>query len=180
MQGQFIIELFLPAFKAAAAEGAVVELKMRLIAGKIPALQKHAHKKKLGDIEAGLIKHFGPVLSDEDKETFRLCRELRNKVFHSDFREARDRLSKLGVASSPGGVVKIDLPVVTAAAVAAKIEAVKAGVEGMRVADTLSTDAGSVFGWFLEAALSGDFDKASVAFKSAAKIIDRLAGIEGR
>jgi hypothetical protein len=29
---------FLPAFKVAAAEGAVVELKMRLLAGKIPAL----------------------------------------------------------------------------------------------------------------------------------------------
>ena len=118
-------------------------------------------------------------MSDEDKETLRLCRQLRNKVIHSDFRAARDKLNELGIASSSGGVLKIDLPLVTAAEVAAKMEAAKAGVEGVRVADTLSTDAGSVFGWFLEAAQSGDFAKASAAFKSAAEIVDRLAGIEG-
>ena len=32
--------MFLEPFKAAAAEGAVVELKLRLLAGKVPALQK--------------------------------------------------------------------------------------------------------------------------------------------
>ncbi|MEA1649615.1 hypothetical protein UAJ10_11380 [Nitrospirillum sp. BR 11164] len=114
-----------------------------------------------------MIEHFGAVLSDEDKETLRLCRQLRNKLLHSDFRAARDKLSELGIASSPGGVVKINLPVVIAAEVAAKIEAAEAGVEGVGVADTLSTDAGSVFGWFLEAAQSGDFAKAGAAFKVA-------------
>jgi hypothetical protein len=171
--------MFLDAFKKAAAEGAAVELKMRLLAGKIPALEKHAHRIVLEDIEAGLIGHFGTALSDTDKETLRLCRQLRNKVLHSDFRAARNKLSELGIASSPGGVVKIDLPVVTVAEIAKKIEAAKAGTEGIRVADTLSTDAGSVFGWFLEAGHSGDFAKASDAFKSAAEIVDRLADIEG-
>jgi len=174
------VAMFLPAFKAAAAEGAAVELKMRLLAGKIPALQKHAHEIKLEDIEAGLIENFGAALSDEDKKTLRLCRQLRNKVLHSDFCAARDKLSALGVASSRGGVVKIDLPVVTRAEVVKKIEAARAGMEGLRVADTLSTDAGSVFGWFLEAGQSGDFAKAESAFKSAAEIVDRLASIEGQ
>ena len=172
------MEMFLEPFKVAAAEGATVELKMRLLAGKFPALQKHAHKIVLEDIEAGLIEHFGAALPDEDKETLRLCRQLRNKVLHSDFRAARDKLSELGIASSPGGVVKIDLLVVTVAEVTRKIKAAKAGTEGVRMADTLSTDAGSVFGWFLEAGQSGDFAKASAAFKSAAEIVDRLADIE--
>jgi hypothetical protein len=172
--------LHLTAFKDAAAEGAAVELKMRLLAGKIPVLQKHAHCRRLENIEADLIKHFGAALSDQDKETLRLCRQLRNKVLHSDFRAARDKLGELGVISSPGGVVKIDMPVVTAAEVAPKIEAAKAGMEGVRVSDTLSTEAGSVFGWFLEAGQSDDFAKAGAAFKSVAKIVDRLAGIEGR
>ncbi len=84
MPGQSISEaMFFPAFKAAAAEGAAVELKMRLLAGKILALQKHAHKVVLEDIEAGLIEHFGAALSDKDKGTLRLCRQLRNKVLHS-------------------------------------------------------------------------------------------------
>jgi|GEM_PF-2361755 len=90
MPGESFSEAMLfPAFKDAAGEGAVLELKMRLLAGKIPALQKHAHKKVLGDIEAGLVKHFGAALSDEDKETLSSCRQLRNKILHSDFRAAR-------------------------------------------------------------------------------------------
>jgi hypothetical protein len=172
--------MFLPAFKAAAAEGAAVELKMRLLAGKIPALQKHAHKNVLENIETDLIEHFGAALSHEDKDTLRLCRQLRNKVLHSDFRAARDKLSELGMASAPGGVIKIDLPLVTVAEVAKKIEAARAGAEGILVAETASTDGGSVFGWFIEAGQSGDFAKAGTAFKSAAEIVDRLAGIEGR
>jgi hypothetical protein len=48
------LALFLGPFKAAAAEGAVVELKLRLLAGTIPALQKYAHQKVLKDIEAEL------------------------------------------------------------------------------------------------------------------------------
>lgn len=179
MPGQSISEaMFLPAFKAAAAEGAAVELKMRLLAGKIPALQKDAHRIVLKDVEAGLVEHFGAALSDEDKGTLRFCRQLRNKVLHSDFRAARDKLSELGIASAPGGVVKIDLPVVTVAEVTRKIEAAKVGTEGILVADTLSTDACSVFGWFLESGQSGDFAKANAAFKSAAEIVDKLADIE--
>jgi hypothetical protein len=42
--------LFLEPFKAAAAEGAVVELKLPLLAGKVPVLQKYAHKKELGEL----------------------------------------------------------------------------------------------------------------------------------
>ena len=85
-----------PGLQGRSLEGAAVELKMRLLAGKIPALQKHAHKIVLEDIEAGLIEHFGAALSDEDKGTLRLCRQLRNKVLHSDFHAARDKLSELG------------------------------------------------------------------------------------
>jgi hypothetical protein len=41
------LALFLEPFKEAAAEGAVVELKLRLLAGKVPALQKYAHQDRL-------------------------------------------------------------------------------------------------------------------------------------
>ena len=174
-----ILAMFLEAFKNAAAEGAALELKMRLLAGKIPELRKHTHGIVLKNIEGGLIKHFGPALSNADKKTLRLCRQLRNKVLHSDFRATRERLSELGIASSPSGVVKTDQPVMTIAEYAKKIKAAMAGTEGVVVAETLSTDADSVFGWFLEAGQSGDFAKASAAFKSAAEIVDRLADFEG-
>jgi len=38
-------------------------------------------------------------------------------------------------------------------------------------------DEAGVYGWFLEAACAGDFDKACDAFKTAGAIVDRLAGV---
>ena len=171
--------MFLEPFKAAAAEGAAVELKLRLLAGTIPALQKYAHQKHLEDIEGDLTRHFGDSLSSDEKEILRLCRQLRNKVLHSDFRAARDKLKELGVETPSGGVRKIDLPVVTLEELSKKILGAKAGTEGTFVSDTLSTGEGGVYGWFLDAGMAGDFQKASDAFKRAAAIIDRLAGAAG-
>ena len=168
--------LFLEPFKAAAAEGAVVELKLRLLAGKVPALQKYAHKKELGEIETDLVKHFDGSLSAQEKETLRLCRQLRNKVPHSDFRAARGKLNELGVETQAGGVVKIDLPAVTVAELSKKILGVKAGTEGV-YAHTLSMEEAGVYGWFMEASSAGDFQKASDAFERAGAIVDRLAGV---
>ena len=170
--------LYLESFKTAAAEGAVVELKMRLLAAKIPALQKYAHQKRLEDIEAELAAHFGGSLSDEEKSNLCLCRQLRNKVLHTDFYAARKKLNQLGVATQSGGVRKLDIPVVSVAEISHKLSAAKAGTEGELVANTSSTDSGSVYGWFLEAGAAGDFEKASNAFKSAAAIADRLSTIE--
>jgi hypothetical protein len=78
-------------------------------------------------------------------------------VLHSDFRAARKKLNELGVATEIGGVVKIELPVVTIAEATRKIEAAKAGREGMRVAGTSSTEEGPLYGWFWEAGCAGDF-----------------------
>jgi hypothetical protein len=131
--------MFLEPFKAAAAEGAVVELKLRLLAGSIPALQAHAIKQRLEDVENPVIDHFAGSLSAQDAETLRLCRQLRNKVLHADFRAARGRLNELGVETTSGEVKKVDIPVVSVAAIPEKIRGVQAGTEGTFVADTLST-----------------------------------------
>jgi hypothetical protein len=169
------LALFLDYFKAAAAEGAVLELKLRLLAGTVPGLQKYAHEQNLGNIEDDLATHFGDTLSAGEKEMLRVCRQLRNKVLHSDFRAARSKLDELGVATKPGGVIKIDLPVPTIAELSKKLEGAKAGTEG-QAAHMLSMKEAGVYGWFLEAGCAGDFEKACDAFKTAAKIVDRLAG----
>jgi hypothetical protein len=145
---------------------------------KDPRFTKNATKKDFGEIEKKILRHYDGVLSDEEKETLRLCRELRNKVLHTDFRAARDKLNELGVETLPGGVRKIDIPDPSFAKVYKKIRDAKAGTEGVLVADSSSTDLGGVFGWFLEAGRACDFQKASEAFKKAATIIDRLAEIE--
>jgi hypothetical protein len=108
-----IMELFLGQFKAAAAEGAAVELKLRMLAGKAPGLEKFAHQKQLEDIEDELAKHFGAALSAAEKETLRLCRQLRNKVLHSDFYAMREKLKELGQQPGRAGVTKVNFPVPT-------------------------------------------------------------------
>jgi len=65
---------------------------------------KRRHQKHLEDIEADLAKHFDGSLSAGDKETLRLCRQLRNKVLHSDFCAARGKLNELGVANPGHGI----------------------------------------------------------------------------
>ncbi len=170
--------MFLEPFKAAAAEGAVVELKLRLLAGSIPALQAHALEQRLEDVEKPVIEHFVASLSAEERETLSLCRTLRNKVLHTDFRAARGKLNELGIRTTSGEVRKVDIPVVSVAAISEKVRGVQAGTEGAFVADTLSTASGTVYGWFLEAGASGDFQKANDVFRRASAIIDRLAGIE--
>lgn len=163
-----IMALYLEPFKTAAAEGAEVELKLRLQAGTVPFLARYAHQDRLQDIEDDLVKLFGDALSADEKETLRLCRQLRNKVLHTDFRAARDKLKELGANPTSGGVVRIELPEPTIAEATKKIAAAKEGKEGLRISDTCSTEAGSVFGWFMEAGGAG-------AFKKAAAIVDRLA-----
>jgi hypothetical protein len=172
--------MFLDTFKDAAAEGAVVELKLRLLAGKIPALEKYAHQKHLEKIEAEVAEHFGDALSAEEKDALRLCRELRNKLLHSDFRATRNKLNEMGIETPSGEVRKIDIPIVSKAEILKKILAVKEGTEGTFVADTPSTDSGGVYGWFLELGSAGDFQKASNAFKNVGTIVDRLADIENK
>jgi exonuclease VII large subunit len=167
--------LYLEPFKAAAGEGAALELKMRLLAGKTPALQKYAHRKQLGEMETDLLTHFANALSEPEKEILRLSRELRNKVLHSDFRAARKKLKELGTQIESAGVRKIDLPEPTVAEATRKLLAAKEGKEGMPISNTPSTE---VFGWLFEAGASGDLQKSSDAFKRAAAIIDKLAGAE--
>jgi hypothetical protein len=169
---------FLEDFKSAAAEGAVVELKMRLVAGKIPSLRERAHKKHLEDIEDELSAHFADDLSPEEKKTLRLCRQLRNKVLHTDFRAARGKLNELGIETPSGGVREITVKEMTPEGILSQLLAGIAGTEGTLVSKTSSTDEIGVFAWYMEAANAGDFKKASDAFRRATEIMDRLAAID--
>ena len=169
--------MFLEPFKSAAAEGAVVELKLRLLAGSIPAMQAHALKQRLEDVEGAVIDYFTSSISSHEAGTLRLCRQLRNKLLHTDFREAREKLHAIGVETASAGVKKVDIPDVSLRAISDKIRALQAETDGTVVADTSSTANGTIYGWFLEAGASGDFQKASDVFRVASEIIDRLAAI---
>jgi hypothetical protein len=172
-----VMEMFLERFKATAAEGAAVELKLRVLAGKVPGLEKYAHEKHLRDIEDDIAKHFGTALAAEEKETLTLCRVLHNKLLHSDFYAMREKLRQSGAEPGAGGVIKVDLPTATIEEVEKKIAGVKAGTEGIFVADTGSTGDAGVYGWLFEVGQAGDFERAAEAFKKTQAIVDRLAGV---
>jgi hypothetical protein len=55
------------------------------------------------------------ALSAQEKETLRLCRQLRNKVLHSDFYAMRKKLKELGQQTGRAGVTKIDFTETTVA-----------------------------------------------------------------
>lgn len=174
-----LTDQFLEDYKTAAAEGATVELKLRLLADKIPALQEFAHKRKLENVEAAVTRHFATDLSDANKETLRLCRELRNKILHCDFRVARDRLEELGVPRPHGSVKKVDVSGLSRAQIAERLTKATADIKDSYefVADTQTTDPGSVFGWLYEMGQAGDFHYAVAEFEKASTILDRLANL---
>jgi hypothetical protein len=167
--------MFLPKFKEAAGEGAVIELKLRLLAAKVPALQKFAHAQKLEDVETEIANHFGDALSAQDKTTLELCRKLRNKILHSDFRAAREKLQALGQNPASAGVVKLPLPNPTKAEAEKLISEALAGKAGIPVTNTSRDE---IAGWLMEAGASGDFQLAVDEFQKAGAIVDRLAEIE--
>lgn len=170
---------FLEQFKLASGEGAVVELKLRLLADKIPTLQRVAHTQKLEDIENEIAQHFGHALSAAEKNTLALCRQLRNKILHCNFSVARARLSELGAEPQSARVRKIDLTGMGANEIRAKVEQAIVQNQGTLVSALPTTQAGSVLGWLLEAGAAGDFQNAVSAFRNAAAIVDRLANVSG-
>jgi hypothetical protein len=134
-------------YKEAAAEGAIYELRMRLLADKRPELQQAAYGRHLIDVEKLIIKHFDVLLNDDEESTLELCRVLRNKVLHCDFLAARDKLTSLGVETRRGNVKRIDISGLSGTAMAEKIGAVIASTPGTfeYMADT-KAQPGAVFG----------------------------------
>lgn len=163
-------------FKIAAGEGALCELKLRLLAGKVPALEEMAVSEKLEDIEKAVGDAFKDHLDAADVELLKRCRQLRNKLLHCDFFELRKRLSAMGHAPKSSGLrsVKLDQDE-DADSLIKKIEGAARGTLGVRVGDTTSTDEGTIYGWFIELAESGNLVDAVGVFRRTGELIDRLA-----
>jgi hypothetical protein len=169
-------EIFERQYKAAAAEGALYELYMRLLADKVPQLQQSAYGERLEDVEGLIVVHFASALSDDETTLLTLCRQLRNKILHCDFHAARKKLEELGVNPQPGNVRRTDISGLSGPEMAEKIRSALGNAPGSSqyVAD-LGSRAGTVFGWLLEAGGAGDFTKAADSFARGAAIVDRLA-----
>ncbi|MDE2149255.1 MAG: hypothetical protein KGJ55_05350 [Gammaproteobacteria bacterium] len=174
-----LTNVYIEQYKTAAAEVALVELKLRLLADKVSELQKYAHQQNFEDVEAAIAQHFGTSLAETDKDKLTICRKLRNKILHCNFSVAREKLGGLGVATQSGGVRKLKLAGLSEEQIAEQLKAASANVPGTfdLVADTKTKDPGSIFGWLLEMGSAGDFQRAADAFKVAAAIVDQLLNV---
>lgn len=160
-------------FRQAAAEGAALELRTRMLCEAVPALRHLAHGTNLEDAESSLAAHFVGHLSQEERALLSTARQLRNKVLHTNFRAAREKLREAGEQPGSGGVRLLSID--PAGDIRGQIEAaLSSGAPGKAVADTASTKEGTIYGWLLEMGMSGDFLLAERTFERAIQVIERL------
>jgi hypothetical protein len=169
-------EFFENQFKRASAEGALYELRMRLLADKVPQLQLEAYDAKADNVETLIVQHFANALTDDEKDMLRRCRQLRNKILHCDFLAMRNKLKELGKKVGPGNVKRINVTGLTGKEIGEKIEDALTDRLGTfeYVANTKPV-AGTVYGWLFELGAAGDFVLAADVFTRARAILDRLA-----
>jgi hypothetical protein len=164
-------------YEAAAGAGAVLELKLRLLAGRERALQEFGSGDKLEAIESAIIEYFREHLSEEDCSWLRQSRHLRNKVLHGDLQKARETLHAMGAPRVSGGVRQVALgDDATGESILASILHVMENAPGSYsyVADLPATSGRDLFGWLLELAAAGDLARAFGVFRRAMTIVDRL------
>lgn len=157
------------------AEGAVLELRMRLLANKVSALRPYVDER-LEDIEEQIIALFAKELRDKEPELLRLCRQLRNKVLHCDFPKARSKLHELGAPQVRGGVREIKITDSSPEGLVKHLTDAASDKPGSfrHVADLTSKADRNVFGWLLELGQAGDFGRAAEVFRVASRIVERL------
>jgi len=168
---------FYAQFKDAAGHAALIELKLRMLADKIPGLERYAHEHTLANVEKQLVAWFGAEMQKAEADLLEQVRVARNKLLHGDFRTARELLHGLGVPEAQGGVRLIEFQGRDAGGMLAQIDAAAGGEPGSfsLVSDAASTADGGIFGWLLELGNAGYFPYASEVFKRAAGLVDRLA-----
>ncbi len=84
---------------------AIVEFKMRLFAEN----QLNFQAKDLGDIENKLFQWLKDLNGLENFVHWKTIRQLRNKILHSEFQQAKIKLQELGHATGKGLVKKLNI-----------------------------------------------------------------------
>lgn len=163
-------------FKAASAEAALFELRMRLRAGAISTTCDLEIETKLAAICNYILNYYKAALHDTDEKVLQRACNLRNKLLHCEFSVARQRLSEINPKARRGGVTMLDVDSLDGAAILNKLHQVKLGrdVGQKAVAHTKTKKLKDVFGWLLETQGAGEFDEAAHVFRDAISVLERL------
>lgn len=167
-------ERMIPRFEAAAGKAAVTELKLRILAEVIPALEQYAHGDKLHELEARIFDWFvgiGDPVASVDQDAIKMTRALRNKLLHGELHTARARMHQLGAPQQTGGVLHMKFS--DAGHKLAQIQAaLQAG--SMRPVAAMATEDAGIAGWLMEMGVAGDFESACILCEQASALIDKL------
>ena len=162
-------------FKAASAEAALFELRLRMTAGTIAAAQHLPIDVNLVQVRDAVLLHFQSELSEEDIELIERATTLRNKLLHCEFSAARQKLNAITPKLREGKV--IELPVAglghTELAEAIKAMAFGTDIGAQLVSQTKVRTLKDIFGWLLEFQSAAEFKEAESVFVAAINVIER-------
>ena len=172
-----IRELAEQQFKAASAEAALFELRLRLLAGYVPASAAMPIATKLSVVCDQILETYAQCLSEAEARHLKEACQIRNKLLHCEFSSNRKKLNVVTPKFRDGGVTSVQLDTTNPETVSAKVRAAIAGtgVGQERVSDTNTRTLRDVFGWLLESQSAGDFEESIQTLAGAIQVVSRLS-----
>jgi hypothetical protein len=164
-------------FKSASAEAALFELRMRLLAGTIPAMSSQPIDINLSQIRDAILTQFQSNLKAGAGNLLTKACTVRNKLLHCEFSSARKHLDQLDPRPRGGGVAKVDISDLSGAELTTKInQAISGANVGQKlVAYTNTKTLKDVYCWLLECSEANEFEEARTTFCKAIAVLVRLA-----
>lgn len=154
---------------------ALVEFKMRLLAEN----QLNFQAEKLEVIEEILIEWLQEGKSQEQFEHWKTVRQLRNKVLHSEFQQARNKLQALGHKTGNGFVKKFNIEGMNTSEILSTVFQAKNNNNSFPfVSDQNQKDVG-ILAWLLELYNAVDLELAKKVFQSVSNDLDKLIQSSG-
>ncbi|HPI40815.1 MAG TPA: hypothetical protein PLJ21_08410 [Pseudobdellovibrionaceae bacterium] len=163
----------------------VVELKLRLLANKIPHLQDFALAQRIYDTESAVLPYLvgQGLISDAEKKHIESSRKIRNKIFHCEFESAVRLIEELrGNELSPGIVTAAKIDELPGDNILDKIlgfaNAVQSGTStsGVFKVEKSTTQEAGIFGWLVEAMAKGVLVEGQKIANESLIVLDRVFG----
>ena len=167
-------------FKAASAEAALFELRLRMFAGTLPNLQSLPIDENLSNIRDLVVKSVRQKLNGQDEKLLRKATTLRNKMLHCEFSAARARLNDLSPRARDGEITRLSIEGLSSAERQDTLRAALAGqgTGGVSVSSTKTKTLSDVYGWLLEFQQAEEFVEAESVFIAAMSLLDRLGATQ--